>query len=220
MCEFCRERHIVQRLVCRIPVHDTLVSRALFGTVDCPCNIRTLFVNPHFEFQVVRIVSHLCNDRLCDILVVNLCIGSYFSADKAFVVRQHNLYRYTAVGILFQAFVQNAVRNKVCQFIGMSARYRFRSVDSFCHDVILQYHFPPKGFIYRHFCLFFHLKTPVKIMDGLSVRLECYGAVFIPLQKQCPQFGVILPQSAELIDSLVMAKPTPAPQRCRIERTQ
>lgn len=61
---------------------------------------------------------------------------------------------------------------------------------------------------------FFHPEALVKVVDGVAVSLECYRAVFVPLEEQRPVIRVIPPQIAEAVHALVVAEPTAVPTGC------
>ena len=55
-------------------------------------------------------------------------------------------------------------------------------------------------------------------MNGLSISVKTHGAVPVPLQKQGPQLGIIVPGLTELVYALIVAEPTTAPVSEGVDR--
>ena len=140
MREFYRERHIVFRFVGRIAVYYALIACAQFRSVYGGGYISALFVDAYLDLDVRRIVTDLRHNRTRYVFVVHVGCGRYLAADEALIVRQHNLASHTAVLVLLQAFVKNAVGNEVGKFIGMSARYGLGCVNAFRHIFSLTFY--------------------------------------------------------------------------------
>ena len=90
-------------------------------------------MNANFVFDVVCIVADFGNHASCDIPVVDFRLGRNLPGNKAFVMGEHYFASYSAVFVLFQTRIENAVRNKVCKFVGVTASHRLCRVDMFNH---------------------------------------------------------------------------------------
>ena len=94
---------------------------------------RLLLMNMNVVVQHPRVIADLGNGRSGDELIVHPCLRGDLTTDKALIVSEHYFDCDAAVRILFQALIENTVRNEVCKFVRVSTCHRLCRVNPFIH---------------------------------------------------------------------------------------
>ena len=116
-----------------IAVHDALIACAERIPIDRTCNIGALRMQTHL-YMIITVVSGILNNLPDNGFHVRMRCRMQFSGNKNFARRRQYFTGNAGIGIFFEAGVQNAVRNRVAEFVRMACR------DGLCRQDVFIFH--------------------------------------------------------------------------------
>ena len=116
-----------------VAVHDALIACAERIPIDRVRNIGTLCMQPHL-YMIITVISGSLNRLSHNGFHVRMRCRMQFSGNKNFARRRQHFTGNAGIGIFFETGVQNAVRNRVAEFVRMACR------DGLCRQDVFIFH--------------------------------------------------------------------------------
>ena len=123
----------LDRFPAGVAVHDALIACTERFAVDRLCNVRTLRMQTHL-YMIITVISSILNRLPHNGLHVRACRCAEFPGNKNFARRRQHFTGNAGIGIFFETGIQNAVRNRVAEFVRMACR------DGLCRQDVFIFH--------------------------------------------------------------------------------